>query len=156
MCVCVLWCVLFSFWNRSRLEFLHLCADLFYKWRILSYDCGVAHSLDKWPHLICIHPSIEYLLSESVSHFSCVHLFVTSWIVALQAPLSIGILQARILEWVAMPSSKGSSWPGDQTPVFCVFCIAGRFFTHWAIREAIILYINCQKILLEILKYREG
>ena len=37
-----------------------------------------------------------------------------------------GILQARILEWVAMPSSRGSSWPKDRT---CVSCIAGRFFT---------------------------
>ena len=32
--------------------------------------------------------------------------FVTPWTVALQAPLSMGILQARILEWVAMPSSR--------------------------------------------------
>ena len=36
-------------------------------------------------------------------------LFVTPWTVARQAPLSVGILQARILEWVAMPSSKRSS-----------------------------------------------
>ena len=35
----------------------------------------------------------------------------------LQAPLSLGILQARILEWVAMPSSRGSSQPRDQTHV---------------------------------------
>ena len=34
-----------------------------------------------------------------------------------QAPLSIGILQARILEWVAMPSSRGSSQPRNQTQV---------------------------------------
>ena len=40
-----------------------------------------------------------------------------------------GILQARILEWVAMPSSKGSSRPRDRT---CVSCIAGGFFTVWA------------------------
>ena len=43
-----------------------------------------------------------------------------------------GILQARILEWVAMPSSRGSSWPRDQTRVSC---IAGGFFTIWAIRK---------------------
>ena len=36
------------------------------------------------------------------------------------------ILQARILEWVAMPSSTGSSWPKDWTHVSC---IEGRFFT---------------------------
>ena len=39
-----------------------------------------------------------------------------------------GILQARILEWVAMPSSRGSFRPQDQTHVSCVFCIAGGFF----------------------------
>ena len=38
-----------------------------------------------------------------------------------------GILQERILEWVAMPSSKGSSQPRDQTPVSST---AGRFFTE--------------------------
>ena len=37
-----------------------------------------------------------------------------------------GILQARILEWVAMPSSRWSSQPRDRTQVFC---IAGGFFT---------------------------
>ena len=40
---------------------------------------------------------------------------VTLRTLACQAPLSMGILQARILEWVAMPSSKGSSQPKDQT-----------------------------------------
>ena len=46
---------------------------------------------------------------------------------------SMGILQARILEWVAMPSSRGSSQPRDQTQVFYS---SGRFFTIWATREA--------------------
>ena len=36
-------------------------------------------------------------------------IFMTPWTVASQAPLSMGILQARILEWVSMPSSRGSS-----------------------------------------------
>ena len=40
-----------------------------------------------------------------------------------------GILQARILEWVAVPSSRGSSWPRDWTHVSCGSCIAGGFFT---------------------------
>ena len=44
-----------------------------------------------------------------------------------------GILQVRILEWVAMPSYKGSSQPRDWTQVSY---IAGRFFTSWATREA--------------------
>ena len=40
-----------------------------------------------------------------------------------------GILQARILEWLAIPFSRGSSWPKDQTQVSWT---AGRFFTIWA------------------------
>ena len=46
-----------------------------------------------------------------------------------------GILQARILEWVDMSSSRGSSQPKDQTQVSHID-IAGRFFTGWATREA--------------------
>ena len=33
------------------------------------------------------------------------------------------------MEWVAMPSSRGSSWPRDQTHVSCIPCITGGFFT---------------------------
>ena len=44
-----------------------------------------------------------------------------------------GILQARILEWVAYPFSRGSSPPRNQTGVSC---IADRFFTSWACKEA--------------------
>ena len=40
-----------------------------------------------------------------------------------------GILQARILEWVAISSSRGSSWPKDRTQVSFVSCTAGGFFT---------------------------
>ena len=46
-----------------------------------------------------------------------------------------GILQARVLEWVAISSSRGSSWPNDSTQVSRVPCIAGGFFTCWAIEE---------------------
>ena len=44
-----------------------------------------------------------------------------------------GILQAKILEWVAFPFPRGSSQPRDQTQVSHT---AGRFFTSWATREA--------------------
>ena len=45
------------------------------------------------------------------------------------------ILQAGILEYVAIPFSRGFSWPRDQARDSC---IAGRFFTVWATREALI------------------
>ena len=46
-----------------------------------------------------------------------------------------GILQAKILEWVAIPFSRGSSQPMGRTQVSC---IAGRFFTVWATRQALL------------------
>ena len=45
-----------------------------------------------------------------------------------------GILQAWILEWAAIPFSRGSSRPRDQTQVSC---IAGRFFIVWATRDTV-------------------
>ena len=45
---------------------------------------------------------------------------------AQQAPLSMAIPQATILEWVAMPSSRGSSQPRDQTQISRIM---GTFFT---------------------------
>ena len=42
-------------------------------------------------------------------------LFATPWTIACQASLSMGILQARILEWIAMPSSRASSQPRDES-----------------------------------------
>ena len=43
-----------------------------------------------------------------------------------------GLVQARVLEWVVVPFSRGSSQPRDQTQVSC---IAGGFLTFWATRE---------------------
>ena len=57
-----------------------------------------------------------------------------------------GILQARILKWVAFPFSRGSSQPRDRTQVSR---IAGGFFTSWATREA----PNTQSVLLVPLEY---
>ena len=52
---------------------------------------------------------------------------------SLQLRIVHGIPQARILEWVAIPFSRGSSQPRNQTGVSC---IAGGFFTSWATKEA--------------------
>ena len=68
------------------------------------------------------------------SRFSRFLLSVTQWTVACQAPSSFHrILQARILEWVVISSSRGSSQPRDQTQVSC---IAGGFLISWATRKA--------------------
>ena len=63
---------------------------------------------------------------QMCSALSPVRPFVTRWTVAHQAPLSMGILQARIPEGVTMPSSRGSSQPRDGTHSSH---IADEFFT---------------------------
>ena len=60
------------------------------------------------------------------------------------------ILQARILEWVDIPFSRGSSQSKDRTQVSC---ITGRFFTSWATKEAKGVwgaYENAFQVLLEV------
>ena len=76
---------------------------------------------------------LSFFLHLKKSESECcsvrVWLFGTPWIIQPH-----GILQARILEWVAFPFSRGSFQPRDQTQVSC---IAGGFLTSWATREAL-------------------
>ena len=51
-----------------------------------------------------------------------------------------GLLQARILEWVAIPFSRGFSRPRDQTRISWDSCTAGRFFTIWT------RYVKCCRV----------
>ena len=73
---------------------------------------------------------LEHLVKVSVAQ-SCPTLW--PWTVGCQAPLSMGILQARTLTCVVIAFSRGSSWPRDWRQVSC---IAGRSFTVWATRES--------------------
>ena len=84
---------------------------------------------------------ILYCLSHQGSPYTLLYCSVTQSCPTLCDPVDCsppgssvrGILQARILEWVAIPFSKGSSWPRDRTRVSCT---AGRHFTLWATKEA--------------------
>ena len=66
---------------------------------------------------------------------SRVRLFVTPRIVARQSPLTMGFFQARILERVAMPSSRGPSRPRDRTHISYVSCFGRQVLYHGASRE---------------------
>ena len=80
-----------------------------------------------------------------LGHFSHVRLFATLCTVAHQAPLSMGF--SRILEWVAIPFSRGSSWPRDWT---CIFCIGRWISTTIATWEALnTLYAVPKKMMKE-------
>ena len=59
---------------------------------------------------------------------------------ARQAPQDLGIVQARILEWVAIFSSRGSFWSRDWT---CVSCTGRQILYHWATRGALLIIQGC-------------
>ena len=85
----------------------------------------------KW-HLLLRRMSVRSWGAGMVSYFSCVWL-CDPMDCNLPGSSVHGILQARLLEWVAISFSRGSSQPRDWT---CVSCISGRRFTIWATREA--------------------
>ena len=64
-----------------------------------------------------------------VCWLSPLQLFGTPWTVAHQAPPAMQFYQARILDWVPISSSKGSSQTRDQTCICCFPALAGGFFT---------------------------
>ena len=77
--------------------------------------CPYNTTISRCPHsaLSPSEPDVQHCILHTACVLSHVQLFATQWTVAHQAPLSM----ARILEWVAMPSSRGSSQPRDQTCV---------------------------------------
>ena len=98
----------------------------------------------------------------SPSKLRCGHACsVAHWYPTLCDPIDCGplsssvlrILQARIVEWIAISSSRGSSWPRDWTPVSC---IAGRFFTTEPLGKALISspqvlgICSCREVLIAV------
>ena len=110
-----------------------------------GYSLPDIHSSSSWAIFQSLIGSAINYYVNILSNFYfkncvCVHLvaqFVwlctTPWTVAQQAPLAMEILLARLLEWVPVPSSRGSSQPRDWTQFSH---IADGFFTVWATREA--------------------
>jgi len=77
--------------------------------------------------------TVFYCLSVSVLATQSCLILCNPMDYSLPGSFVHGILQTRILEWVTIPFSRGSSRPRDWT---WVSCITGRFFTVWATREA--------------------
>ena len=79
-------------------------------------------------HLLLPTPFVDACQVASVESNS-----VTPWTIACSLPVSsvYGILPARILGWVAVPSSRGSSWPRDRTRVSNVYCTGGWVLYYW-------------------------
>ena len=79
--------------------------------------------------IISLSPQFKYYVCLCTQSFQLCPTLCVPMDCSPPGSLVHGILQARILEWVAMPSSRGSSWPRDQTHVSCGSCLAGRFVT---------------------------
>ena len=104
-------------------------------WEEGASQCGQYQRKGPWWHTEVGWVVRQGLRVDKYFHTQCgkwSHLFMSSFLWPLDYRVH-GVLQARILEWVAVPFSRGSSQPRDQTQVSR---IAGRFFTSWATREA--------------------
>ena len=82
-----------------------------------------------------------------LSCFSRVWLFATLWTIACQASLSMGILKAKILKWVAMPSSRGPSPPRNQTYISYI-CIGRKVLYHQCRLEIVLLLSRFSRVRL--------
>ena len=91
--------------NQSRIK------NIFSKFpKTCIFNTNVPTFPSKWLFIICMHACM-------LSCFSCISVFVTPSTEAWPGFSVHGILLARILEWVALPSYRGSSWPKGQTHV---------------------------------------
>ena len=89
-----------------------------------------------------LHWTIKHPCACVLSCFSCVWLFATLWTIACPVPLSMGFFRQeywsgkkkkkkRILEWVALPSSRASSHPPEIKPASVkTTCTGGRVLHH--------------------------
>ena len=132
-----MWCfpICSSFSNLSSLWFhmnFRVVFSIYVKKSHWDFDRNVLilyivlHKMDILIALPLLNKEVKW---KSLSH---VWLFATPWTVACQL-LCHEILEVKILEWVSIPFSREPYQPRDWTQVSC---IAGRFFTSWATREA--------------------
>ena len=124
-------------WIRARLYILFL----------ISFSCllvsrGIYMLICDDDKIITVHTYIQSTYSKSGIIPCAFMLVLTQSCPTLCGPMDCrspgasihGLLQAGILEWVAIPFSSGYSWPSDQTPISCL----GRWVLyHWATWEAL-------------------
>ena len=122
-------------WGKKKRKKIHVWIEKafsvgFFTWfysNVISSVTSAAVSFDaKFTLNVCVH-------AQSLNRVLCNPLDC-SW----PGSFIHGIFQAKLLEWVAIASSRGSSQPSNRFYISCVSCIAGRFFTCWAIGEALI------------------
>ena len=114
-----------AYFNYSNVFKVYLCYNVhenlfpFYGWIISHCVCVY----------LCVHAQLCQTRCHPMDH-------------SLPGSSVHGIFQARILEWVAISFSRGSSWLRDWTHVFCISCIGRWILYHWATWEAYVyLYL---------------
>ena len=101
-------------------------------------------------HIVDLQCCVNFCCTVNWFNFMKLKVKATQWCPTPCDPMDYivhGILQSKILEWVVFPFSRGSSQPRNQNGISC---IAGEFFTNWAIREALTFTYICN-ILFSIL-----
>ena len=104
--------------------------------RIDWFDLLAVQGILKSPLLLM---PINLTSSRMYAHSVVSNYLQTPWTVACQAPLSSSFCQiflARILEWVVISCSTGSSWSRNQTHISCVSCNDTPNLYHWATWES--------------------
>ena len=76
--------------------------------------------------------AINTSFSKGLYVLSRIWLFEIPWTVALQVPLSMEFSRKKTLECIVISFSRELSWLGDQTIIFCIFCIGRQILYHWA------------------------
>ena len=154
VCVCVCVCVCGVPWwalpwgpcrscSLSGQPYALACFGMASSWNQATSPQRSTH-LHWFPHSPRIHAHFYYHIWFLDFTCVCVHLSAQSC-PALSDPVDYsppgssvhGILQARILQWVAISSSRGSSQPRDRTHLSCVSCIGRKILNHHATWEAL-------------------
>ena len=92
------------------------------------------HSQTLWTPRI--HPGLHSFMCIHAQSLSQVRLFCDPMDYSLPGSSVHGILQARILEWVAISLSRGSSQSRTPTRISCISCMGRQILYHWATSEA--------------------
>ena len=111
------------------------------------FKCNVEISCSDQPYSSWVCPlqrfkSILVMCACMLSHFSCIQLFVTTWTVAHQTPLSMGFSRQEYWHWLPCPPPRDLPDPGIKPASLTFFALAGRFFTTSTTWEAPILVIS--------------
>ena len=158
-------------WFSNSLDYIHYSTEILPKGKYVSAILVLVLLFRAWYNSCCRGGNLKPSYSGELLHQfenccsshccnSCVYVCVYVCVLIAQSCLALcnptdcsppgfsvhGILQARILEWVAIPFPRGSSLPGNQSQVSL---LTGRSFNIWPTREALFQFLLVRKSKIE-------